>query len=302
MFSNSIVRRYAVFLCGVATTGFSISLITKAGLGTPPISSLPYVLCEIFSFSFGTFTFVFNLALIFGQLLLLKKEFTPAQYLQIPVTLLFSCVIDVVMFLLSGLTVEAYPARIALLLAGCVTLGFGIALQVVAEARPGARHRGEAQKGVRHHQNRIRLRHGHDGGDFVAGLLSGCSRLPGGDDHRRIDRRLHRPLLYPSVAAGARVVPRFPSRTGLSGRHRQPGFHPLPAEGEIPVAHGSVFGGGVAGDLFEDAGEIEGIREAETGGGLLDAELPGAQQLAGGADQLPLNVFAGRDAEIPAEE
>lgn len=134
MFSNSIVRRYAVFLCGVATTGFSISLITKAGLGTPPISSLPYVLCEIFSFSFGTFTFVFNLALIFGQLLLLKKEFTPAQYLQIPVTLLFSCVIDVVMFLLSGLTVEAYPARIALLLAGCVTLGFGIALQVVAEA------------------------------------------------------------------------------------------------------------------------------------------------------------------------
>lgn len=134
MFSNSIVRRYAVFLCGVATTGFSISLITKAGLGTPPISSLPYVLCEIFSFSFGTFTFVFNLALIFGQLLLLKKEFTPAQYLQIPVTLLFSCVIDLVMFLLSGLTVEAYPARIALLLAGCVTLGFGIALQVVAEA------------------------------------------------------------------------------------------------------------------------------------------------------------------------
>lgn len=134
MFSNSIVRRYAVFLCGVATTGFSISLITKAGLGTPPISSLPYVLCEIFSFSFGTFTFVFNLALIFGQQLLLKKEFTPAQYLQIPVTLLFSCVIDLVMFLLSGLTVEAYPARIALLLAGCVTLGFGIALQVVAEA------------------------------------------------------------------------------------------------------------------------------------------------------------------------
>ena len=134
MFSNSIVRRYAVFLCGVATTGFSISLITKAGLGTPPISSLPYVLYEIFSFSFGTFTFVFNLALIFGQLLLLKKEFTPAQYLQIPVTLLFSCVIDLVMFLLSGLTVEAYPARIALLLAGCVTLGFGIALQVVAEA------------------------------------------------------------------------------------------------------------------------------------------------------------------------
>ena len=114
MFSNSIVRRYAVFLCGVATTGFSISLITKAGLGTPPISSLPYVLCEIFSLSFGTFTFVFNLALIFGQLL--------------------SCVIDLVMFLLSGLTVEAYPARIALLLAGCVTLGFGIALQVVAEA------------------------------------------------------------------------------------------------------------------------------------------------------------------------
>ena len=134
MTKDDIKRRISVFILGLGLSGFGVAMTTQAGLGTTPISSLPYVLCEIFSFSFGTFTFVFNLALIFGQLLLLKKEFTPAQYLQIPVTLLFSCVIDLVMFLLSGLTVEAYPARIALLLAGCVTLGFGIALQVVAEA------------------------------------------------------------------------------------------------------------------------------------------------------------------------
>ena len=134
MTKDDIKRRISVFILGLGLSGFGVAMTTQAGLGTTPISSLPYVLCEIFSFSFGTFTFVFNLALIFSQLLLLKKEFTPAQYLQIPVTLLFSCVIDLVMFLLSGLTVEAYPARIALLLAGCVTLGFGIALQVVAEA------------------------------------------------------------------------------------------------------------------------------------------------------------------------
>ena len=134
MTKDDIKRRISVFILGLGLSGFGVAMTTQAGLGTTPISSLPYVLCEICSFSFGTFTFVFNLALIFGQLLLLKKEFTPAQYLQIPVTLLFSCVIDLVMFLLSGLTVEAYPARIALLLAGCVTLGFGIALQVVAEA------------------------------------------------------------------------------------------------------------------------------------------------------------------------
>ena len=60
--------------------------ITKAALGTSPISSVPYVLSLRFPFSLGQFTFIFNMFLILGQWLLLKKDFKPFQFLQIGVT------------------------------------------------------------------------------------------------------------------------------------------------------------------------------------------------------------------------
>lgn len=42
--NNYIVKRYIIFLIGLFVNSLGVALITKANLGTSPISSIPYVL------------------------------------------------------------------------------------------------------------------------------------------------------------------------------------------------------------------------------------------------------------------
>ena len=131
---NDTIKRYALFSTGLFVSAFGISLITKAGLGTSPISSVPYVLSFIYPLTFGQFTFVINMIMVAGQILILKKEFRKFQLLQIPVTLLFGIFIDATMSILSSVHPSHYTLKIALLLLGSIVLGAGIAFQVRANA------------------------------------------------------------------------------------------------------------------------------------------------------------------------
>ena len=128
---NKIIQRYFYFLLGLTINSFGIAFITKSALGTSQISSLPYV-CSLFftDISFGAFTFIFNMTYILLQILLLRKDFHPTQFLQIPANLLFSVCIDLGMYALSWFSPEHLVARIASLLVGCVILAFGICIEI----------------------------------------------------------------------------------------------------------------------------------------------------------------------------
>lgn len=83
-------KRYLFFLAGLFINSFGVSFITKAALGTSPISSVPYTLSLGFSPTLGMFTLYMSIVLILIQMILLRKDF-PRQYLlQIPVSFLFS--------------------------------------------------------------------------------------------------------------------------------------------------------------------------------------------------------------------
>ena len=58
------VKRYLVFLLGLFVNSLGVALITKADLGTSPISSIPYVPSLSFPFSLGQFTIFFSILLI----------------------------------------------------------------------------------------------------------------------------------------------------------------------------------------------------------------------------------------------
>lgn len=133
MSKRELVKRYFIFLIGLFINSLGVAFITKADLGTSPISSVPYVLSLRFSFSIGQFTMFYSLLLIFLQFVLLKKEFKPVQLLQIPVSILFGYFIDFSMdVLLSWMFPERYAEKIVFLLIGCLILGFGVFLEVVA--------------------------------------------------------------------------------------------------------------------------------------------------------------------------
>lgn len=73
------------------------------------------------------FTIFFSLLLITLQIVLLRKNFRPAQLLQIPVSLLFGYLIDGAMLLL--FSPQQYAAQLGCLLLGCVVLGAGVYLE-----------------------------------------------------------------------------------------------------------------------------------------------------------------------------
>ena len=66
------LKRYVIFLIGLFVNSLGVSLITKASLGTSPISSIPYVLSLSFPFTLGNFTIFFSVFLILLQLLILS--------------------------------------------------------------------------------------------------------------------------------------------------------------------------------------------------------------------------------------
>ena len=110
-----------------------VSLITKANLGTSPISSIPYVLSLNFPFTLGNFTIFFSIFLIVLQLIILRKNFKLEHILQIPVSIIFGYFIDLTMILFFWVNPEAYIMKIVYLLMGCLILGVGVYMEVLAD-------------------------------------------------------------------------------------------------------------------------------------------------------------------------
>jgi uncharacterized membrane protein YczE len=80
----------------------------------------------------GQFTIGFSLILITLQLLILRRNFKFEHVLQIPVSIAFGYFIDFSMVLLSFIQPESYVSKLIYLLLGCLVLGFGVYMEVLA--------------------------------------------------------------------------------------------------------------------------------------------------------------------------
>ncbi|MCM1114411.1 MAG: DUF6198 family protein [Clostridium sp.] len=128
-----LIKRYIVFIIGLFISSFGVSFITKAELGTSPISAIPYVLSLKFSLSLGEFTIIFSVFLVVLQLIILRKNFKPQDLIQLPVSIAFGYFIDFTMFLLKNMKPASYPIKLLALLLGCVILAIGVYLEVIAD-------------------------------------------------------------------------------------------------------------------------------------------------------------------------
>ena len=132
---DHICRRIFVFAMGLLVISLSIGFITKASLGTPPISSIPYSLSLIFpSLTLGNFTIIYSLLLVLLQLVILGKEADKVSLgLQVIISFVFGYFIDFGLMILGDFSPEIYWERIACVLIGCFGLAFGVYLQIVAD-------------------------------------------------------------------------------------------------------------------------------------------------------------------------
>lgn len=129
-----LVRRYVLFVIALFINAFGIAFITKALLGTSPITSVTYVLSMFTSLTMGEWTVILNISFVLFELMLMTKadvwEDLRIYLLQIPVSLCFGTFIDFSMSALSWLQPANYLLQLGTLAVGCVILAAGIALEV----------------------------------------------------------------------------------------------------------------------------------------------------------------------------
>lgn len=129
---TELIKRYIFLLVGLFVNGLGVSFITKAGLGTSPITSIPYTLSLGFTPTVGMFTLVFNIFLVILQVILLRRNFQLQSLLQLPIIALFSFFIDLTMSLLGFMQPETYAMKVVSLIVGCLILGFGVFMEMAA--------------------------------------------------------------------------------------------------------------------------------------------------------------------------
>lgn len=129
---KELIKKYLIFLIGLFISSLGVSFITKADLGTSPISSIPYVLSLGFPLTLGNFTILFNILLVLLQILILGKNFKKGDLLQIFVAVLFGYFIDWTMLLLGWLHPAAYVLKAVFLFIGCLILALGVYFEVYA--------------------------------------------------------------------------------------------------------------------------------------------------------------------------
>lgn len=132
-----LTRRYILFVISVFINAYGIAFITKAMLGTSPITSVNYVLSMFTPLTMGQWTIIVNLLFVLSELLMMTKAQLRADLrmylIQIPVSLCFGTFIDISMTSLSWLNPAVYPMQLLSMLAGCVILACGITLEVKAD-------------------------------------------------------------------------------------------------------------------------------------------------------------------------
>lgn len=132
MMSDHKLRRYTMFLAGVLISAVGIAFVTRAGLGTSPISGVPFILSLVTAPSMGVYTFLFN-SFYVGVEVILRKKFTWMQALQIVISVVFSLCIDTAMDLIPSKFGEAWMYSFIYLLIGCFIMALGIAFEVMAD-------------------------------------------------------------------------------------------------------------------------------------------------------------------------
>ena len=133
MNKKELTKRYILFIISLFFAALGVAFTKHGELGVTPISSVANVMsCKFDSLSLGTWLIIWNCILIVGQIVILRKEFQPIQFLQVPLSFLFGWFTDFGMWMVSFIPADTYPVRMLMVLIGIVILGFGVSLSVIA--------------------------------------------------------------------------------------------------------------------------------------------------------------------------
>jgi uncharacterized membrane protein YczE len=131
--TGSLVRRWITYAAGIYVLTMGVSLAIRAGIGISPQSSLTRTMTLVFpSVSQGTFNFILELLMLLLTYLVMPKDFKLRNFLALIPALILATFLDLNLMLTEWITLDAYPARFALLVFADATLAFGLFLMIRA--------------------------------------------------------------------------------------------------------------------------------------------------------------------------
>lgn len=134
-----LAGRWLLLVWGMLVATAGIVFITRAGLGTTPISTVPFTVGEITGLTFGEATFAVIILFVLVQWALLRSRFHYSSFFQIPIVSVFSWFIDLHMGWTAWIGDDPYVVRFLWGLLGNLFLAFGIYWQVASKTivQPG---------------------------------------------------------------------------------------------------------------------------------------------------------------------
>ena len=114
-----------------------VAFSIKSTFGTTPISSISYSLALCTGIDIGVTTFIFNAALIFVQMIILRSRFKPRRLLQFINCLVFSYFTDVALYIVYGLNIpDTLPVNVVLIFVSIFLTALGIFIYMPANIAP----------------------------------------------------------------------------------------------------------------------------------------------------------------------
>ncbi len=129
---NHIFKRFILLCSGLIIMAIGVAFSIKAGLGTSPISSVPYVTAKISGLSVGITTIIMNALFIIIQICILNKEYDWFQLLQFPAAILFGSTIDIAVLFIDFISISSYWQQWILCILGIIFLALGISFEIQA--------------------------------------------------------------------------------------------------------------------------------------------------------------------------
>lgn len=131
--SKSLVRRWITYIIGIYILTLGISLAIRAGIGISPQSSLTRTMTLVIpGISQGTFNLILEVLMLILTFAILPRAFKARNLLAMVPALILASLLDFNLMLTQWIVLDAYAAKLSLLVLGDLALAFGLFLMIRA--------------------------------------------------------------------------------------------------------------------------------------------------------------------------
>ena len=132
-----MIKRICFFVLGLFIMAFGVAFSIKSTFGTTPISSIAYSLALCTGIDIGITTFIFNAALVFIQMIILRSKFKAKRLLQFINCVLFGYFTNVTLYIVYSLNIpNNLFINIVLIFLSIFLIALGIFIYMPADIAP----------------------------------------------------------------------------------------------------------------------------------------------------------------------